>query len=148
VARPHHSRADKPVRLDEAQRGQQLDLDAVRAGGHLRWSHWVDREEIESAAVGVEPAQPRLDHSLPGEAGMLDGPPDQHEANSGLTAGRQQPALVPCRRQHERVRHSVIAGENAALAAGCRLEQVGIDAARLERATRAGGEPGDGDRAP
>jgi len=147
VARPQRFRTDEPVRLDEAQRARQLDLDVVGAGPRWRQGDRVDRKEIESAAVGAEPTQPRLDHRLLGEAGVLDGAPDQHEANSGFASRRQQSALFPWRRQHERVRHAVVAGEDSALAARCRLEQVGIDATRLERAARAGGEPGDADRA-
>jgi hypothetical protein len=139
--------AGRLVGLDKAQRALERDCDALRAGADRRRGHPFDRRQIERAAVGAEPAQPRFDHRLSGETGMLDGPADQDEAQPGLAARGHQTAAVPGRGQHERVRHPVVAGENSALAAGRSLEQVRIDAARLERATRAGAEPSDTDGA-
>ena len=76
---------------------------------------------------------------------MLDSAPDQHEAEPGLAAFAPEVALVPRRRQHERVRDPVAAGENPALSVWCGLEQIGVDAAFLELAVW---EPGDTGRMP
>jgi hypothetical protein len=145
VTGAHCGRADQPAGLDEAQRARQRYLDAPGRGPDWRRGERLDRQQIERPAVGSEPAQSRFDHRLPGKAGMLDGPPDQGQTKPRLTAFGHETAAVPGRGQHKRVRHPVIAGENSALAAGRGLEQIGIDAPRLERATRAGGKPGDAD---
>jgi hypothetical protein len=83
MAGTQRGQAEEPAGLDEAHRGQQLDRDPGGAGRRLRQGGRVDREKMESAAVGAEPAQPRLDHCLPGDAGVLDGLADQDETKSG-----------------------------------------------------------------
>ena len=89
-------RADQPAGLDEAQRAQERDLDAAPGRGRsAAGSPTSTDEKIERAAVGTEPAQPGLDHRLPGEAGMLDGAADQGQAQAGLAALGQQDGRRP-----------------------------------------------------
>ena len=59
-------------------------------------------DRSSTAAVGTEPAQPRFDHRLSGETGVLDGVADKHKAEPGLTSAFEHAALLPCRRQDER----------------------------------------------
>ena len=129
--------------------GSTADLDAVR-GRARSAAGSPDRPTTDRATPrsGPSPRSPASTTAcLAKPACSTARPIRTRRSPASPPSGTRRPA-VPGRGQHERVRHPVVACENSALAAGRRLEQVGIDATRLERAARAGGKPGDADCAP